>query len=57
MTNTNTNPTHLDLIIADLTDIYNDCINAAEAATDLSTRAYWQKEAKGWAARIARRTA
>jgi predicted NBD/HSP70 family sugar kinase len=52
----NTNPTHLDLIIADLVTIHADCLDAAATATDPSARAYWTKEARYFAARIARLT-
>lgn len=56
MTNS-TNPTHRDLILADLIQIHADCLAAAESAEDFTYRLNWQAEAKKWAARIANHVA
>ena len=51
----NDNPTYEEVLIADLTSTYNDCLAAADKATNSTYRHYWQAEARKYAERIARR--
>jgi hypothetical protein len=54
-TTMNSDPTYEQAIIDDLTVIYNDCLTAADKATNSTYRFYWKAEAKKYADRIARR--